>query len=100
MLIAVQMSAAAHTHEGVPMSRIYLITHTNPDADTPSVVRFVRAQSKNGAVRAVAAELFHVELASTDDIMAASAAGSLDILDAMVEAADAADPGPVPGMRP
>jgi hypothetical protein len=75
------------------MSRIYLVSHAKSD----SVVRFVRASSKNAAVRAVAAEMFEVRAASADDIVQASQTGSLDILDALATPEDAADPGPVPG---
>jgi hypothetical protein len=74
------------------MSRIYRITHRTAGHH----IRFVRAATLNGAVRAVAADLFHVEPASTDDIVKASADGSLDILDALAEPEDVADPGPVP----
>ena len=75
------------------MSRIYVVTH----AHTAAPVRFVRATSKNAAVRAVAEDLFEVKLASADDIVSASQSGTLDILDALVQADDGADPGPVPG---
>jgi hypothetical protein len=74
------------------MSRIYLVSHAKSDVP----VRFVRATSKNAAVRAVAAEMFEVRAASADDIVEASQTGSLDILDALAEAPDSADPGPVP----
>ena len=72
------------------MSRIYLVRHAKSDVP----VRFVRATSKNAAVRAVAAELFEVKAASADDIVSASQSGTLDILDALAD--DGADPGPVP----
>ena len=89
------------------MSRIYLVTHRRTDTLTEegTLVRFVRASTMNGAIRAVAADLFHVEPASTDDIVRASQNGSLDILDALAEPKDegwpedAADPGPVPDTR-
>jgi hypothetical protein len=74
------------------MSRIYVVAH----ARTAAPVRFVRATSKNAAVRAVAEDLFEVKLASADDIVSASQSGTLDILDALVQADDGADPGPVP----
>ena len=74
------------------MSRIYLIRHAKTDV----AVRFVRAGSKNAAVRAIAADMFAVSLASADDIVSASQTGSLDILDALIEPEDDADPGPVP----
>lgn len=72
------------------MSRIYVVTAAVP---TGHGIRFVRAESKAGAVRAVAAEMFTVNAASAEDIVAASASGTLDILDALK---DDADPGPVP----
>ena len=72
------------------MSRIYIVTHSRQD----NLIRFVRAQTLNGAVRALARDLFHVVPASTDQIVEAAQAGTLDILDAL---ADADDPGPVPG---
>jgi hypothetical protein len=75
------------------MSKIYVVTHAKHD----HLVRFVRATSKNAAVRAVAGDLFKVALASADDIVRASQAGSLDILDALAQPEDADDPGPVPG---
>jgi hypothetical protein len=75
------------------MSRIYVVTH----AHTAAPVRFVRATSKNAAVRAVAEDLFEVKLASADDIVSASQSGTLGILDALAQADDGADPGPVPG---
>jgi hypothetical protein len=74
------------------MSRIYLVSHAKSDVP----VRFVRATSKNAAVRAVAAELFEVKAASADDIVSASQSGTLDILDALAQTDDGADPGPVP----
>ena len=74
------------------MSRIYLIRHAKTDV----AVRFVRATSKNAAVRAIAADMFAVSLASADDIVNASQTGTLDILDALIEPEDDADPGPVP----
>jgi hypothetical protein len=76
----------------ISMSRIYLVSHAKSDVP----VRFVRATSKNAAVRAVAAELFEVKAASADDIVSASQSGTLDILDALAQADDGADPGPVP----
>jgi hypothetical protein len=60
------------------MSRIYIIK----DSDG-KVERYVRADTKNGAVRAYAAEVFTVEAASSDDIFLASKAGSFDVLDAV-----------------
>jgi hypothetical protein len=74
------------------MSRIYLVSHAKSDVS----VRFVRALSKNAAVRAVAAEMFEVRAASADDIVTASQSGTLDILDALATPDDSADPGPLP----
>jgi hypothetical protein len=74
-------------------SRIYVVTHTKLDHLNP---RFVRAQTSAGAVRAVVKDLFSVAAASTDEIVEASQRGHLDILDALAEPEDAADPGPVP----
>jgi len=71
------------------MSRIYVVTHKSGD-----IARYVRASTLNGAVRAVAAELFVARAASTEDIFQASKAGEFDVLDAIGE--DKADPGPVP----
>jgi len=74
------------------MSKIYIVTH----AKAGSLIRFVRAQTLNGAVRAVARDLFAVTAASTDQLVEAAANGSLDILDALAESTDEAYPGPVP----
>ena len=74
------------------MSKIYIVTH----AKAGSLIRFVRAQTLNGAVRAVARDLFAVTAASTDQIVEAAQAGTLDILDALAEPVDTDDPGPVP----
>lgn len=74
------------------MSRIYKVTHAQNDV----LVRFVRASSKNAAVRAVAAERFAVIVATADDIVFASESGAVSVLDASGVQDDADDPGPVP----
>lgn len=60
------------------VSRIYKVT----DRDLSTVARWVRAQTKNGAMRAVAGELFDVAAASTDEVYAAMRRGA-QILDAV-----------------
>ena len=75
------------------MSRIYVVETT---LRAPAMVRFVRANTLNAAIRAVAAEQFTARAASADDIVAASQAGTLDILDVLAQADDGADPAPVP----
>ena len=74
------------------MSRIYKVTHAQND----TLVRFVRALSKNAAVRAVAAERFAVSAASAEDIVFACESGAVSVLDALGVEADDSDPGPVP----
>lgn len=78
------------------MSRIYVVTHR----DTGAVIRYVRGQTLNGAVRAVADEHFEARAATTDEIYLAMQAGAFDVLDAMkpeqADIEDALDPGPVP----
>jgi hypothetical protein len=64
------------------VSRIYIVTH----AKNESLIRFVRAKTLNGAVRALASELFEAKAASAEDIVKASKDGSFDVLDALDEA--------------
>ena len=61
------------------MSRLYIIT----DKTTKKVARYVRANTLNGAVRALAEELYSAEAASTDQMFAAMKAGNMDVLDAV-----------------
>ena len=65
--------------------RIYIVK-TNGEP-----VRYVRAASQSAAVRAVVGERFSAAVATTEDIVAASKAGTLEVLDA----APAVDDGPV-----
>ncbi len=75
--------------------RIYVVTHR-----TKKVIRFVRAHTLGGAIRAAADEHFDARAATADDIFEAAQAGTLDVLDAtkpeQADIEDAADPGPVP----
>jgi hypothetical protein len=72
--------------------RIYVVL-TNNDL---KVVRFVRAASQAAAIRAVIAEKYSAEVASAEDIVAASKAGTLDVLDASTPAAREAANGRAP----
>jgi hypothetical protein len=78
------------------MSRIYRVSNRK----TGGEVRYVRANTLNGAVRAHAAELFVAVPATTDEIYQASKAGEFKVLDAIkpeqVDIEDKDDPGPVP----
>jgi hypothetical protein len=67
------------------MSRIYLVT----DKGNGRTVRYVRALSLNGAVRALAAELFDAKAASSDEVYQAMKSGA-EVLDA-VKAAEEVD---------
>jgi hypothetical protein len=61
------------------MSRIYLAT----EAKSGATVRYIRAKTLAGAIRALAAEEFVVKPATTDEIYSASKAGTFDVLDAV-----------------
>ena len=63
------------------MSRIYKVT----EKKTGTVARWVRAANLNSAIRAHAHELVESDTASADDIVTASAAGKVDILDASAD---------------
>ena len=63
------------------MSRIYAVS----DKKSGKVVRYVRAKTLNGAVRAAAAELYDAKATTTDDIYLAAKAGSFTVLDAVEE---------------
>lgn len=76
------------------MSRIYIVTNKAGTA----VVRYVRAHTLAGAMRAVAEEHFSAGPASTEQVFQAMKADAFDVLDAVApERVDIADdPGPVP----
>jgi hypothetical protein len=61
------------------VSRIYTVRNKT----NGKLVRYCRANSLNGAVRAVADELYTAEAATTDEIYVASKAGVFDVLDAL-----------------
>ena len=65
--------------------RIYIVK-TNGEP-----VRYVRAANQAAAIKAVVNERFSAVVATTEDIVAASKAGTLEVLDA----APAVDDGPV-----
>lgn len=70
------------------MSRIYTITDR-----MGCVVRYVRAHTLNGAVRAYANEHFKASASSTDELFQAQKAGEFDVLDAIdPEQRDIEDP--------
>ena len=50
------------------------------------VRRFVRAASQSAAIRAAVSEKYSATVATTEDIVAASQAGTLDVLDASTPA--------------
>jgi hypothetical protein len=54
---------------------------------TPEAVRYVRAENAARALRLVAGELYTVEVASTDDVVAAVQAGTFQLLDPGAEGA-------------
>ena len=60
-------------------SRIYIVT----DRIAGSVTRYVRANSLNSAIRAVADETFLAAPATTEDIYQAVAKGEFEVLDAV-----------------
>jgi hypothetical protein len=69
------------------MSRIYVVT----DRGLKSAVRWVRANTLAGALRAVAEELFEVHAASSDEVYRAMSTG-VKVLDAAPSADEAAEP--------
>jgi hypothetical protein len=60
------------------VSRIYTVTNKK----TGEVVRYVRANTLNAAVRAHAYELFEAAQSSTEDIYQATLKKAFDVLDA------------------
>jgi hypothetical protein len=60
------------------------------------VVRFVRAASQAAAIRAAVSDRYIAVVATTEDIVAASKAGTLDVLDASTPAAVEAANGKAP----
>ena len=72
------------------MSRIYEISD-----GAGEILRYVRANSLNGAIRAYSHEMFNAKVATAEDIFQASKRGEFDVLDALASD-DEADPGPVP----
>jgi hypothetical protein len=60
-------------------SRIYVVR----DRIAGDVVRYVRANNLNGAVKAFANEAYHAEPLSTDDMFQAMKAGDFEVLDAV-----------------
>lgn len=76
------------------MSRIYIVTNR-----AGVELRYVRANSLNGAVRAYANEKFSARIANTDEVYQAMKGGA-EIMDAVapeqVDIDDDADPGPLP----
>ena len=78
------------------MSRIYVIRGRKDR----KLVRYVRAHTLNGAVRAVSTELFEAAQATTNEIYEATMNKTFDVLDALqptqVDIDDKDDPGPVP----
>jgi hypothetical protein len=73
-------------------ARIYIVTNRN----SGKVSRYVRAKTLNSAMRAVAAEIFQGEPASTETIFQAMKAPGFDVLDAVepvqLDIEDAAEP--------
>lgn len=65
------------------MSRIYVVT----DRGLKSAVRWVRANTLAGAMRAVAGELFEVHAATSDEVYRAMSTG-VGVLDACAEVAE------------
>lgn len=61
-------------------ARIYVVSSKGGD-----VVRYVRAQNLNSAIRAHSHTLFEARPASAEDIWEASKNGGLDVLDAVSE---------------
>jgi hypothetical protein len=78
------------------LSRIYVIKGRK----SGELVRYVRAHTLNGAVRALAEEKFAASTASTEELFQAMKTDTFDVLDALaptqVDLDDKDDPGPVP----
>jgi hypothetical protein len=71
------------------MARIYTVKNKT----SGKIVRYVRANSLNGAIRAVAGEQFDAAPASTEDVFQAAKGGTLNVLDALApEQVDIDDP--------
>jgi hypothetical protein len=62
-----------------PVSRIYTVTNKK----TGEIVRYVRANTLNAAIRAHAFELFEATASSTEDVFQAVQAKAFDVLDAV-----------------
>lgn len=80
------------------MSRIYTVRRRDAAGH---LVRYVRANTLNAAVRAVAVELFEAKAATTEEIYQATVDKTFDVLDAVQpeqvdDIDDKDDPGPVP----
>lgn len=65
------------------MSRIYLVSVK----DTTRPVRYVRANTLSGAIRAFANEIYEARPATSEDMWQASKGGDLAVLDALEEQA-------------
>lgn len=63
------------------MSRIYIVSSLKDK----QVVRFVRANTLNAAVRALAGELYTAQAATHDELFAAAKGGKFDVLNAVEE---------------
>lgn len=78
------------------MSRIYVVRGRK----SGELVRYVRARTLNGAVRALAGEKFEASAATTEEIFQAMKKDAFDVLDALeptqTDLDDLNDPGPVP----
>ena len=61
--------------------RIYVVKAK----DSGKVVRYVRAKTLAGAIRARAEELFEAHAATTEDVFQAAKAGGFKVLDALKE---------------
>lgn len=78
------------------MSRIYVV-RTNADG---KLVRYVRANTLAGAIRAASEELYSAAAATTEEIFQASRKGQFDVLDALKpEQIDAIKSDELPGGR-
>lgn len=64
------------------MSRIYVVRKRDAQG---ALVRYVRANTLNGAVRAVAEELFTAAATTTEEVFQAMKSGHFDVLDALEE---------------
>ena len=78
------------------MSRMYVVRRRASGV----LVRYVRAHTLNGAVRALADEKFAASAATTEEIFQAIKKDAFDVLDALapiqVDLDDKDDPGPMP----